>query len=302
MTGDETRPALADRVHAVCPAFKPEGGIARTSKSRLIRGLLAGKAVVAKVIMGNAPVWHWLLAREIALYKHFGTMTPPVRVPRLVAADAAAGVLVMEHLAGRRLAAGRYANQLLKPTKVRILLDALDALASWNPGPMATQPAPDINDVRARMLPDPTAPLGWYRDAIERCRDRSLLSAAAAQWIHRVLDRHPLVAFAHGDLLLRNVLWDADGPAFVDWEDAGMHPACWDLALLWVGLEAGGREIVENRAIALPEPRRELFAAGRLLAVARELYIRRYRLRTPADHPACRLLESDRDALETSCR
>ena len=130
----DRRPDLevAERVKAVCPDFTPERVIARTSKSRLVRGRLAGQQVVAKVVVSDAPVWHWLLRREIALYHGFATSAPPVRTPRYITADPDRSVLVVEHLDGRRLASGRHVGGSLGRDVVAALLAALDALMGWD--------------------------------------------------------------------------------------------------------------------------------------------------------------------------
>ena len=95
-------------------------------------------------------------------------------------------------------------------------------------------PPPRVRaQLRARLLEDPTAPT-WIADGAARCG----LPA-------RVVDaiRALPVAFAHGDLLLRNVVADADGGelGFVDWECAGPYPAGWDRALLWTQLGPASR-------------------------------------------------------------
>ncbi len=70
--------------------------------------------------------------------------------------------------------------------------------------------------------------------------------------------------FAHGDVLLRNIVMDGDAPVLVDWECAGGHPPEWDRALLWSQLGPVSR--AELAAGATPR-----FHATCAFALAREI-------------------------------
>jgi thiamine kinase-like enzyme len=110
----------------------------------------------------------------------------------------------------------------------------------------------------------------------------------------------PALAFAHGDLLLRNLVRDGGDVAWIDWECAGAHPRDWDLALLWVGLPADVRPRVEAvvRDDASSTGRWAAFLAGVAFALAREIKFRVFSFRRPrTDAVVARLEDTLADVL-----
>jgi hypothetical protein len=265
---------LRERVLAVAPDFVPSGELRRGRKSCLVAGALDGVAAVAKVLLRPEPVWLWSFGREVALYQGFRHAPPPVRAPRLLAADADAGVLVLELLPGQAVAAGRKSTAALAPELRAALVGVVQALARWDAEPVLRElPAPRrgvTSVLRRRLLADPCAPQAWMLDGVARCAQVGVVSEAQAACVRAALLADPETAAGHGDLLPRNLIWDGHTVGVVDWECAGWYAAAWDCALLWTALPALRRELWD----ALPEDRaaRRGFLAAAAFALARELY------------------------------
>jgi aminoglycoside phosphotransferase (APT) family kinase protein len=86
---------------------------------------------------------------------------------------------------------------------------------------------------------------------LARATRLGLLDAPEAEALTAVARlHHRRLRFAHGDLVVRNVLRHRDGLALIDWEWAGLYPAGYDEALLWFSLQdlEGGRARVEQAA------------------------------------------------------
>jgi hypothetical protein len=62
---------------------------------------------------------------------------------------------------------------------------------------------------------------------------------------------HTRLRFAHGDLVVRNVLRQGADVALIDWEWAGLYPAGYDDAIFWFSLQDvdGGRARVEQAVV-----------------------------------------------------
>jgi hypothetical protein len=91
-------------VRRLRPDFASADLLQRTGKTIVIGGAVAGQPVVAKVLLDRDPFWRDKFNREAAVYGAFTADAPPVRVPRLIDSDPAAGVLILERLTGRPLA------------------------------------------------------------------------------------------------------------------------------------------------------------------------------------------------------
>jgi hypothetical protein len=277
-----------DTLQVVCPGFEPTRPARTTLKSRLSEGTLAGRPVFAKQLRRpDDPLARYYFERELAMHERFAATPPSFPVAKLVAADRGAGVLVLQRLAGAPLAVRRRASGTsgaLGPRTVEALLAMLGRLAAY--GAWSQAPRPDTavrNAMRARLLEDPDDPRGFMLDGIARARKLGILSEDAAARAAATLSSPELpVAFAHGDLLLRNVMADGDHLTFVDWECAGVYPRVWDPALLWVSLPDELRPLV-MAAIAPTE--RPAFLGALLFALAREVKFRRAfgRKRAPED-------------------
>jgi aminoglycoside phosphotransferase (APT) family kinase protein len=227
------------------PRFIPIGAPRRARKSELLWGQLDGAPVIAKRVARPNPVWEWYRDRELAMYRAFAERPPGVRAPRLVAADG--GVLILERIPGEPLATRRRPRAALPAATVAAIVAMHDALAAWSGRAPDAAPSPRVrSQLRERLLEDPTAPVEWIREGIARCARRGLVAERTARRIADALADHAPVGFGHGDLLLRNVIADRDGLAFVDWECAGSHVRDWDLALMWTQLAPAARSVIED--------------------------------------------------------
>jgi hypothetical protein len=261
--------------------------IGRSLKALLLRGLLGGAPVTVKKLVDDRPLWRWYFEREVTLLEGFVTGPPPVAFPRLIDADRAGGWLLVEYLPGPPLASRRWADGQLDPALVRALVEAQQRLAAWPDGlrlaPSSAPPPAVAQEIRSRLLEDPSAPLAWCTDGIILGNHIGIIPAEPAALAVAALVRHPRVVFAHGDLLLRNVL--ADGPAdsagvaLIDWECAGAHPEGWDLAILWANLLPSQRAPIDTLVARWTPPARAAFHACALFAITRELKFRGAHLR-----------------------
>jgi tRNA A-37 threonylcarbamoyl transferase component Bud32 len=195
---------------------------------------------------------------------------PPVPVPRLLASDPHAGVLVFEAIAAEPLGPKR-PTQLASANLDRALAVA-DAVAGFDPPRNGLYRLP----IRAHL---------------DHHRRHGRLSNAEAQHLGR-LDEIGLIrwSFAHGDLSPRNILKRPDGSvAVIDWERAGLHPAGYDHAFLWytTAVVPGARSRIKT---AVPHADEASFLLSALL-------ITLIHLDRPA--PGAARGDSDRDVTRT---
>lgn len=185
-------------------------------------------AVKKRLARDEAP-WRFYMQREIAIYRAFATLAVPVRVPRMLDADADAGFIILERIEGKPLAPRRHSVP-----KDRATWEAVIAIARKIRSMSCTiDVAPTVEDrqaMRARLLEDPTSE--WISNGLVDCGARGLIEPEVAARLAK--DAKKGSVFQHGDLLLRNVIRDASGLAIVDWECAGTHAEGWDAALLSV--------------------------------------------------------------------
>ena len=88
--GAQLRTAVA-AVHRICPEFHPVQVLRRSGRSVLLVGTSGRSgAVVPSACWTSHPLWAERFRHEITSYRAFVRNRPPVRVPRLVAADPAA--------------------------------------------------------------------------------------------------------------------------------------------------------------------------------------------------------------------
>jgi hypothetical protein len=256
----------------VCPGFSPLHRVA-ARKSELLAGTVGDTPAIAKRVARPSPVWEWYLRRELAIYRAFEATPPAFRVPRLLAADADRGVLVIERIAGPRLASRRRPAAALSAADIAAFIELHAQIAAW-PGTFPADPPPPAveRQLRARLLEDPTAPRDWFHDGMRRCATRNLFpDPAAAALADTLLLAHATIAPSHGDLLLRNALRDGSRICLVDWECAGPHLADWDLALLYIQLAPEPRSLLLDEIRRGPRHREPTFFALVVFALAREL-------------------------------
>ncbi len=212
---------LGAAARAVCPTLRVDALLHRTDKTAVLAGVLDGAPVVAKFLLDRGEFWRAKFAAEVRTYEVFAAAPPPVPVPRLCAADPAAGVLVATRLPGAPVATDRYPGPL-PDTAVDVLVGAASAVSTWRPPAGALAAVWDYPQRFTRYRDRH----GLFDDA-----DHTALTAAAAA-------AGPLEP-AHGDLLPGNVLHaDTTLSGVLDWEFAGLYLPGADLALLWVLLAA----------------------------------------------------------------
>lgn len=265
----EPEAGFADACARACPGFRAVGRTRFARKTVFQWGEVDGRPVIAKRLRRPDAVWAWYLDREIALYRAFALRPLPIRAPAFVAA--ADDLLVIERLPGAVLATRRHPHADLDPAVVERLVAYREALAAWQ-GDVPTAPPPVAVRVqlRLRLLEDPTAPVAWVREGLATCVAQRLLEADVARRLDDAIAAHLPIAFGHGDLLLRNIIFDGDQLGLVDWECAGPHLHDWDLALLWSQLAPSAREPIER--VVRAEPARWRAFLGLVgFALAREL-------------------------------
>jgi hypothetical protein len=258
----------------------------------------------------------------------------PVRVPRLLAA-VPGELLVLERMPGDPVARTRHSSREVVPdTRGRdaiweTLLHARARLGSWaarlDPTAARRPTASHVAQMRRRLLEDPFtiggperapdtprsrrwsvpkrtdpasnpfAASSWIARGVERLRTLGMVAEADARRMLDALDAHPATCFSHGDLLLRNVLVDAEGSmSIVDWECAGEHLEAWDAALLWVFAPAWARRRLEAEH-AHPGARQRAFLACVAFALTREAF--HHTRRRIAEGPVLKRLLEERDVI-----
>lgn len=254
--GAQLRTALAS-VHRICPEFKPVQMLRRSGRSVLLLGTTGRTTAVAKCLLDQSPAWRERYRHEITAYRAFVRHRPPVRVPRLVAADPANGTLVVERMPGRVAALQRHVAHDPPAADVRAVLGAICRLNQWRP-PAGLFEAPIDYAARIARYHE----LGLLTDRDLGDLQQLLRGAAQAQG-----------QFCHGDALLSNVLISAAGPVFVDWEHAGWYLPGYDLATLWCvlgGAPAARRQISQLAQAAGPAAR-DAFLVNLMLVLTREI-------------------------------
>ncbi|MEU6487429.1 aminoglycoside phosphotransferase family protein [Streptomyces sp. NPDC046887] len=262
--GAQLRRAIAS-VHRICPEFQPVQVLRRSGRSVLLVGTTGRTAVVAKCLLDPSPAWAERFRHEIAAYRVFVRHRPPVRAPRLIAADPESCALVIERMPGRAAALQRHPVEVPSRADVRAALSAVMRVNSWQP-PDGTFDQPLDYVSRISRYHE----LGLFTD---RDRDdvhillRGLVQAGGGQ---------PPRQFCHGDALLSNMLLSPTGPVLVDWEHAGWYLPGYDLATLWtvVGDAPATRRQISQLAQARGPAARDAFLVNLMLVLMRE--IRRY--------------------------
>ncbi|MFF3149706.1 aminoglycoside phosphotransferase family protein, partial [Streptomyces sp. NPDC057927] len=105
--GAQLRTAIAS-VHRICPEFAPVQVLRRSGRSVLLVGTTGRSTAVAKCLLDHSSIWAERIRHEIAAYRSFVRHRPPVRVPRLIAADPDNCTLVIERMPGRVAALQRH--------------------------------------------------------------------------------------------------------------------------------------------------------------------------------------------------
>ncbi|MFC9926398.1 aminoglycoside phosphotransferase family protein [Streptomyces sp. NPDC127190] len=259
--GAQLRTAIA-AVHRICPEFAPVQVLRRNGRSVLLVGTTGRSTAVAKCLLDQSPAWAERSRHEIAAYRSFVRHRPPVRVPRLIAADPDNCTLVIERMPGRPVAFQRHPTEAPSRTDIRTALGAVCRVNAWRP-PAGTFDMPLDYGARITRYHD----LGLLTD-----RDLGDLQKLLHGIAHEV-GRHGMLQFNHGDALLSNILLSPAGPVLVDWEHAGWYLPGYDLATLWLVLgdaPAARRQISQIAQSAGPASR-DAFLVNLMLLLTREI-------------------------------
>ncbi|MDG9702793.1 aminoglycoside phosphotransferase family protein [Streptomyces sp. DH37] len=256
--GARLRTAIAS-VHRICPEFQPVQVMRRGGRSVLLVGTVGRGPAVAKCLLDHSPARVERFRREIAVYRAFVRHRPPVRVPRLIAADPDACALVAERAPGRPVALQRHPLEPPSPADLRSVLGAVRRVNAWQP-PADRFDAPVDYGLRIARYHE----LGLLTD-----RDLSDLR----KLLHGLARGGGRRQFCHGDALLTNVLVSPAGPVLLDWEHAGWYLPGYDLATLWsvLGDSPAARRRVSQLAQAAGRDARDAFLVNLMLVLTREI-------------------------------
>ncbi|MFB7666760.1 aminoglycoside phosphotransferase family protein [Kitasatospora sp. NPDC056138] len=256
------RAAVAN-ISRICPAFLPRQVLREGSQHILIAGTIGRAPVVAKCVAPQAlrSEQHTQLVErfhhEVAVYRAFVRHRPPVRLPRLVAADHDRCVLVLERVPGRPASRERHPVNAPTPGEVRAVLGAVRTLNLWRPP----------TDVFGK-------PLDYHLEvsrfhSVGQLTDRD--AGDLRQLLHGV--QHTSWQLCHGDALLGNILLAPSGPVLLDWEQAGWYLPGYDLAVLWSVLsgDTAARRQISQLAQSGGTVARDAFLVNLVLVLMREI-------------------------------
>lgn len=255
--------AALGNISRICPAFTPRQVLREGGRHILVAGTIGRTPVVAKCLAPQAvrgEQFDQLVAdfhHEVAVYRAFVRHRPPVRLPRLVAADHDRCVLVMERIPGRPAARERHPVNAPTPGEVRALLAAVRTLNLW-------RPPTDVFH----------APLD-YQLEIARFHSVGQLTDRDAGDLRGLMHglAHAPLQLCHGDALLSNMLLAPSGPVLVDWEQAGWYLPGYDLAVLWGVLsgDTAARRQISQLAQSGGTLARDAFLVNLVLVLMREI-------------------------------
>ncbi|MHB9864106.1 aminoglycoside phosphotransferase family protein [Streptomyces sp. YIM S03343] len=259
--GAQLRTAIA-AVHRICPEFSPVQVLRRSGRSVLLVGTTGRSTAVAKCLLDHSPAWAEHIRHEIAAYRAFVRHRPPVRAPRLIAADPDNCTLVIERMPGRPAALQRHPVESPPRADIRAALSAICRLNSWRP-PAGTFDAP--LDYAARIA-------RYHELGLLTDRDMGDLQKLLHGIAHSA-GRQGMGQFCHGDALLSNILLSPAGPVLVDWEHAGWYLPGYDLATLWsvLGDAPVARRQISQLAQTAGPAARDAFLVNLMLVLTREI-------------------------------
>ncbi|MDH6579452.1 aminoglycoside phosphotransferase family protein [Kitasatospora sp. MAP5-34] len=256
------RAALAN-IARIAPAFLPRQVLREGSRHILIAGTIGRAPVVAKCLAPQAArgeQYQQLIERfhhEVAVYRAFVRHRPPIRMPRLVAADHDRCVLILERVPGRPAARERHPVNAPTPGEVRAVLGAVRTLNLWRPP----------TDMFGKPLD--------YQLEIARFHSVGQLTDRDAGDLRGLLHglAHTPLQLCHGDALLGNMLLAPSGPVLVDWEEAGWYLPGYDLAVLWSVLsgDTAARRQISQLAQSGGTVARDAFLVNLVLVLMREI-------------------------------
>lgn len=256
------RAALAN-IARICPAFLPRQVLREGSRHILIAGTIGRAPVVAKCLAPAAVrsgQYEQLVERfhhEVAVYRAFVRHRPPIRLPRLVAADHDRCVLVLERVPGRPAARERHPVNAPTPGEVRAILGTIRTLNLWRPP----------TDVFGKPLDYQLETARFH--SVGQLTDRD--AGDLLQLMHGLA--HTPWQLCHGDALLGNLLLAPSGPVLLDWEQAGWYLPGYDLAVLWSVLsgDTAARRQISQLAQSGGTLARDAFLVNLVLVLMREI-------------------------------
>ena len=259
--GAQLRMAIAS-VHRICPEFNPVQVLRRSGRSVLIVGTTGRATAVAKCLLDHSPAWTERFRHEIAAYRAFVRHRPPVRVPRLIAADPENCTLVIERMPGRVAALTRHPAEAPPRADLRAVLGAVSQVNAWRPAAGLFEAPLDYASRIARYHE-----LGLFTD-----RDLGDLQKLLHGLAHAG-GRQGMGQFCHGDALLSNILLPPTGPVLVDWEHAGWYLPGYDLATLWavLGDAPASRRQISQLAQTKGAAARDAFLVNLMIVLTREI-------------------------------
>lgn len=259
--GAQVRMAIVS-VQRICPEFNAVQVLRRSGRSVLIVGTTGRATAVAKCLLDHSPAWTERFRHEIAAYRAFVRHRPPVRVPRLIAADPENCTLVIERMPGRVAALTRHPSEAPPRADVRAALGAISRVNAWRP-PAGLFDAPLDYASRIARYHE----LGLFTDRDLGDLQKLLHGLAVAG------GRQGMGQFCHGDALLSNILLAPTGPVLVDWEHAGWYLPGYDLATLWavLGDAPVARRQISQLAQAAGPAARDAFLVNLMLVLTREI-------------------------------
>ncbi|WP_158630768.1 phosphotransferase [Micromonospora inaquosa] len=186
----------------------------RTDKAVVATGRRDGQPVIVKLLTTDDPYWVGRRQHELRLYELITDQPPPVRVPRVLHAEAR--LTVLTQLPGQRLDDQRHLTRDVSAATAQLVLNTLDTLAAWTPTPPLPQPV----DYHGRIDAEHAA--GFLDDADQYA-------------LHTLVDQLGSGRVtAHGDPLAANLLLDRKHCALIDFEYTGSYLPGYDLALLHI--------------------------------------------------------------------
>lgn len=272
LRGVRLRTALS-AVREICPEFSATQVLSDSEHSVVLGGMVGRRPAVAKCALAPTPAQVTRCRREIAAYRTFVRHRPPVRVPRLIAADPHRCTLVIELVPGRVAGPSRSLAAPPSAADLRATLTAVCRLNLWQPphgafGEVINYPARVARFHALGLLTD--------RDAGDL---QALLHGLGTR------GRQEPQQFCHGGALLSNVLLAPAGPVLVGWDAAGWYLPGYDLANLWVALGEAPltRRQISQTAQLTGRQGRDAFLVNLVLILTREI-----RLGEEAVHRAMR--------------
>ncbi|MFI1680697.1 aminoglycoside phosphotransferase family protein [Streptomyces sp. NPDC020607] len=264
--GAQLRTAIAS-VHRICPEFNPVQVLRRSGRTVLLVGTTGRSTAVAKCLLDRSPGWAERIRHEIAVYRSFVRHRPPVRAPRLIAADPDDCTLVIERMPGRVAALHRHPIESPPRPDIRAALSSICRLNQWRP---PTEMFGKPMDYGKRITRFHELGLLTDRDMGDL---QKLLHGIAHSVAHQGNGHQSMWQFCHGDALLSNILLSPPGPVLVDWEHAGWYLPGYDLATLWsvLGDAPVARREISQLAQAAGPAARDAFLVNLMLVLTREI-------------------------------